>query len=504
VISQTRPTSELSSQVERGEKGFCSSSPKKLRPLQTLTTTRDEIVIITMFRLSFPLFLFAIALLVAQKSVVAQSSCSAAQTISSPFETSQGALPVTSNVDISEALQICSLFDTSSALGSGQWYSYTPSKDIILQIQLQEEENMFSFLIVRVQVFEGSCAALSCPSRLESRIVPDDTWLLDAKAGTRYYIYLFRAQRSSSGHPFSMSVNEIAPPPNDKIENAIALTQADLPYRGEFTTYGALSDFGLDACALFGDAYGVWFTYTSSVSQRLSLDAGTGNVNDVVGIQVQNGSSFTCIARGSTFGTTLEWNAERGLTYYILVTDPSLLVVNQFEFKLQSIGTLDEPNPTPFLPAPAPAPVFNPVLPPPAPTISEPVPTTTNDSPVSSTSNQGSSGGGGGKPGLAALVIIPVAAILGYFVYRKRKQQPDSSNIKEDSTQSKITTTNERLPHVKDQCRPSPAESNNEMPLVSAVLVESISSEDDAHNTTRAHGGALKTGRDMDIDEFSV
>jgi len=268
------------------------------------------------------------------------SSCSTAQNISAPFQTRQVELQEFSNVDIAEALKICSLFNTSAALGSGLWLSYTPTRDSIVQVRARFEDPISSSLLPYFQVFQGSCAALTCPSRLE-RHIPSNDMLLDAESGVQYYIYFYRPQRAGPSKPFSISVNEIAPPPNDNIENAVALNRTALPYRGEFTTYGALSDFDLDACALFGDAYGVWFSYTSSVSERLSLEASTGNLNNVIGIQVQNGGNgFTCIARGSSFGTTIEWIAESGVTYYILVTDPSLLVVNPFEFKLQTIGNI--------------------------------------------------------------------------------------------------------------------------------------------------------------------
>lgn len=277
-----------------------------------------------------------------EKAVVsAQSSCSAAQRISAPFSVNPESLTAASG--FINSFSVC-----NEALPPGLWFSYIPSKTTIVHFSMEAIDA--KGYPAAMLILKGSCdSSLICVDRYFS-----EKYSFQADAGSEYFILLYRIHESDDD-PFRFSLEELDPPFNDNVENAFSLTQEDLPYQGEFTTSGALSDFDQDACGLFGK-YGVWFTYKTSLSnQLLVLRATTGNTMDVVGIQALTENGFVCVALGSTFGSTIEWTADANVQYYILVTDPSPKQSNgAFEFTLQSRGILNLPQ-TPDPPTQAPA-----------------------------------------------------------------------------------------------------------------------------------------------------
>ncbi|GAX13519.1 hypothetical protein FisN_27Lu019 [Fistulifera solaris] len=161
------------------------------------------------------------------------------------------------------------------------------------------------------------------------------------------------------------------------MENSIPITQQDLPYKGDFTLGGALSDFGQDACGLSGE-YGVWFTYqTTSTMELLVLRVTTGNHGNVVGIQARDGDNFVCVSIGTAYGRDHEWTAEGNVQYYILVTDPAAQYGGLNELTLQSRGEVEDPvapvaSPNSEDTAPVTSPVSAPDTPPMADLVDDP------------------------------------------------------------------------------------------------------------------------------------
>lgn len=321
--------------------------------------------------------------------VRAQSSCSTPQVISAAPTTINPGLIQSSNGGTS-SYDICQAIDFSSStlqVGTGLWFSYTPNTTKIVHVFVKPVDVDGSppdFLILK-----GSCDSLRCEEEAISNEVH-----FQAEPDVEYLIYIFRSYQYVGEDAFTFTLEEIEPPINDNIENAIPLTHQDLPYQAEFTTYGALSDFNEDACGLDGE-YGIWFSYTTTLStEYLTLEVTTGNTADVVGIQRRAADGWVCEYIGSSFGSDLEWMASSNVEYYILVGDPEPAYAGAFEFTLQSRSYLDSPTSalSPEAPAsPAPvasegsdAPIVSPlptpaVTPQPTPAVPPQPPAGTND-----------------------------------------------------------------------------------------------------------------------------
>jgi hypothetical protein len=169
----------------------------------------------------------------------------------------------------------------ASALPSGLWFRYVPSKTTIVRVYEEAvEQYLFS---VDTLVFSGSCdESLECEDY--SMSICDDL-VFQADVDVEYFIFSFCNANLSD--PFTLFLEELDFPVSDDLKNAEVLTQDDLPFQGEFTTVGALSDAALDACGLDSE-YGVWFNYSTTYVQRtLALRANTGNARDVLGIQAR-------------------------------------------------------------------------------------------------------------------------------------------------------------------------------------------------------------------------
>jgi hypothetical protein len=231
---------------------------------------------------------------------------------------------------------------------------------------------MFS---VKTAAVTGSCDSLKCED--SSTLATSDDLVFQAEVGVEYFIFVFSDADGSD--PYTLFVEELEPPVNDSMETAVPLTQDDLPFRGDFTTVGALSDFSQDVCGLFGEN-GVWFKYTTRYAQQsLALRATTGNTREVLGIQSRSSDGDVCVTSGSTWGSTIEWTAETGFEYYILVSEPANSDGQLFEFTLQSQGIVEG--------EPEPAPVANPVTPSPPTATDESSPVETTGSPSGAGSN---------------------------------------------------------------------------------------------------------------------
>ena len=155
------------------------------------------------------------------------------------------------------------------------------------------------------------------------------------------------------------------------------------------------------------DDIGVWFSYTTSYAQEavsLQLAFPIVSLNSMVGVQVADGDQLFCVAYGYEFGP-IDWTAERGIQYMILITWNNPADSFMFELQLQSRGAGSSASPSPTGQSTVPPPGTSP-------TGGQAVPTSSATSPVGETSsNQTSSDAGTGFSstlmfsGLLALII---------------------------------------------------------------------------------------------------
>jgi hypothetical protein len=297
--------------------------------------------------------------------VSAQSSCSAAQSIQAQISIPPGSIEMSEGFE--DIFFLCEKPLSSADLMPGLWFSYLPSETTVARIAtdtLTDEEG--SFYASEMAIFGDSCDSLTC---IDDTCC-DGAILFQAEAGIKYFILLYR-QRGSTEDPLTLSLDKIVAPPNDNWENAVPLTHQDLPYKGDFTTFGALSDFNQDACGLEA-AYGVWFTYTTTLPEETVLLKTTqSTLADVIGIQARSGEGMVCVAMGNPLST--EWTAVANTQYFILITDHVPEYGAAFELSLQSrtfLGPPTSPNPAPAPSDQSSAPVIPPSL-----TIGTPSPT---------------------------------------------------------------------------------------------------------------------------------
>ena len=263
------------------------------------------------------------------------SSCTAAQAIQSGAPLDAGS--VLQNFD--EAIDPCAGINfPASDLPAGHWFTFQTSvaenRLMMLDIWCTTDATEVTPTVV---VFRGSsCDSLTCESVL-SHFTTQDPVFFETEVGVTYFMYVYRDDSFYGAVPYTLSIKELEPPINDNIENAVALTSQDLPFKGDYTTLGARSDFSLDACGLEAEN-GVWFSYnTSFAAEELSLQLSFTHFIDTIAIQAANGNQLSCVTYGSPFQNTFEWIAERGTQYFILVTT-SLTSLGSFEFSLQSRG----------------------------------------------------------------------------------------------------------------------------------------------------------------------
>ncbi|KAL7468034.1 hypothetical protein ACHAXS_008256 [Conticribra weissflogii] len=291
------------------------------------------------YKVCFSLFLLNTKV---TNSAAQASSCNEAQRL-------QAGLPVEGELTIDSAnFDFCdgsSGVDISeSDLQAGHWFSYSTSlgETRITKVEVNGE------LPPLVDIFEGDCDSLSCES-ISSPFTAGSVKFFENKVGVEYFFYVYTSF-AVGGTPYVISFEEIDPPLGDNMEAAISLSTEDLPYEGDFTTYGARSDLNLDACALDGP-YGVWFTYQTTLqSEKVVLRAVDGFEQFVnVGVQfASDGGDFNCVvySPSSFFTESVEWIAESGKLYFILVGSPYPEISATFKFSLQSRVMADIPPET--------------------------------------------------------------------------------------------------------------------------------------------------------------
>ena len=253
-----------------------------------------------------------------------------------------------------------------SEMQRGHWYSFRTelTESRIIEIQLAAD-----VLGAAYALFSGSCDSLKC-----IEVVPLDTFQIENEVNMDYFLYVFAEYKTL---PYAIAFVEIEPPPNDSIESATAITSQDLPYAESFTLLGARSDFELSACPL-EDPYGVWFSFqtafsTESVTFRVT--DGFTIFSSIALHEIVNGDQIACLTW--TSDSEIDWVAEFGKRYVILVANDGLEYVNAIDITVQSVPGLPVSSPTPT-PEEDPTTVTDPPeVAPPAPTspISATVPT---------------------------------------------------------------------------------------------------------------------------------
>lgn len=228
---------------------------------------------------------------------------------------------------------------SSSALPEGLWFSYIPSESSLLRI-LVETSAEGSSSIPNMLSLKGTCESLTCDPDGYDTIAFED-----GQAGTQYYIYVFRNSADAGYSPWKLTLEYISPPSNDKMETAVAITDQDLPFDDQFSTYGATSDASQDACGLAGQ-YGIWFSYTTTaLEQPLILEITVGVLQDSIGIQYQLADgSFACVGTALSTGSSIEWTAQGNTPYYILVGVAAPEDGHVFGLTLQSSSVTTPPT----------------------------------------------------------------------------------------------------------------------------------------------------------------
>jgi len=221
-----------------------------------------------------------------------------------------------------------------------------------------------------IEILMGPCNSLTCQEISILQAANDR--LFENEVGVKYFFYVY-TMFALGGTPYLLSVEEIKP------------------------------------------KYGVWFKYQkTSPPQEVVLRA-TDNLGFVMygGVQVANGDQFNCI--DYTIVDTLldtfddiEWIAETGIMYLILIASPSPYYSGAFELTLQSRGDLLAPA-TASIPGP-------PVAAPAASDQASQVPTvSTIRLPSDSPSSSGDAAGAIFKSSLSLAILAGLASFFCFW-----------------------------------------------------------------------------------------
>ncbi|KAL7572869.1 hypothetical protein ACA910_004524 [Epithemia clementina (nom. ined.)] len=210
-----------------------------------------------------------------------------------------------------------------SLTSRGVWYSLVGAGRVTRTVY-QGEHN------VETSIFTGSCVGgLSCLEHGDEIV----DWI--AETGVTYLILLSGLNFQSVGD-YTLQVSDFEIPVNDECSGAIAIPSSGngglLSYETEGTTAGALSDFESTTCSLLSSSRGVWYSFVGSgrtvrlvyeteFSQELSVFSGTC-------------SELECQENG---GDSVEFVAEDGVTYYVLLSGSDFDNAGSFAFTLSEL-----------------------------------------------------------------------------------------------------------------------------------------------------------------------
>ena len=119
---------------------------------------------------------------------------------------------------------------------------------------------------------------------------------------------------------------DVARPPNDSCENAVAIISNDTP-KG-YDTIGAFPDFtAIETCTVENDVRGVWFKFTPLNDRIVTVKTSAGTfphrIAIFTGATCGNIGCSRNIGSGSYITLPITWDVKAGQQYYILVTGSS-------------------------------------------------------------------------------------------------------------------------------------------------------------------------------------
>jgi hypothetical protein len=231
------------------------------------------------------------------------------------------------------------------------WYTWTPTANVEARVSVCEDD----FSAARLGVYTGTAVDMLTKVTPSAPITsqPFCSMRFNAVMGTTYRIAVGGAVPDTEG-TFVLDIHVFTPPPNDNFANAQLLPSA-LPASVGGRTIDAGRESGEpNHGGSFGALTSVWYRWTPSVSEQVSIDTCSSDFQALIG--VHTGSSLNALGLvttseggpgcGGPSGGRLTLNAVAGTTYFIVVDG---FDEGQFTLALRSLGG----------PPAVPAPSFN-------------------------------------------------------------------------------------------------------------------------------------------------
>lgn len=273
-------------------------------------------------------------------------TCLEAQPLTLPFE-------IITDIPLEQQMNVSSLEDIpnnaecvpgittsqNEEIEGGKWFKFSPDNDAIIRFEIIHDDDIGEEVFVFVRVFGGPCDDLLC--------IPCGSYIdRGVFEATQNETYLFQIMgyggvSSESTTNVYLGVSKVDSPVHDDIDNAIVIPS--VPFSGEYTRVGALSDVNDHVCELRGSVNGVWFAYTPPVDDRILLQISSRTTfpgrEPMHSIQVlgDNSTEFKCVARWPN-DNRLALPIVGGATYYILVSSPDPFTAEPFSISVQRVG----------------------------------------------------------------------------------------------------------------------------------------------------------------------
>ncbi|KAL7573287.1 hypothetical protein ACA910_003431, partial [Epithemia clementina (nom. ined.)] len=245
------------------------------------------------------------------------SAMDLATTVSSSSSPSNQTLPLEVSGSTVGALPDFAVGTTcgiSAATAPGVWYTYigtgTVTRLAVLATSFQ----------AKVAIYRGSsCLVLQCEANGDTTV----DWV--AEAGVSFYLLVSGEDFKNVGS-FDLVLSDFEAPVNDQCDSA-TLIASGLPFQTQGTTDGAKPDFATNTCNIDASARGVWYHFLGT-GRVTRVDLTTPTFNGA--ISIFSGTSCTFLECEVNGNNLVEWVAELGVTYYILVTGKDFNSVGSF------------------------------------------------------------------------------------------------------------------------------------------------------------------------------
>lgn len=216
--------------------------------------------------------------------------------------------PFSDAIDTSEAT-VASDDPNCAGQAATVWYTFTSATDATI-IANTFGSNYDTTLSVYAGT-QGALAQIVCNddySGLQSFVQ------FSASAGETYYIMAGQFGTGGLGGSLVLSINELIPPSNDDVDNAISISS--LPFTDTRDT-SAATTAGDDPYCGYRNA-SVWYQFTPATNGRVELDTSASNY--FADISVFTGSRGAWGYMNCSYSTRTSFNAVAGQTYYIMVS----------------------------------------------------------------------------------------------------------------------------------------------------------------------------------------